>query len=231
MKRTLCLLFLSIAVMLGLSMVASAQVNGSQVTITFQSPLGTNYGGFYTGIYNGTVGSVPTSFICDDSMNDITAGESWQATVESLSNAGTTGLFSGNPYTATYAAGGTAGDSYTPQQVYNAVAYLANQIFINPTGPNVNSLAYAIWDLMDHPLSHGSSGQPADTSTYINLGLANVDYQNPDILFYVPNQTDANGPQEFISETAEPLSMALMGTFLTLAGFAIGRKKLFSHAA
>ena len=230
MKRTLSLLSLSLAVVLGLSMAAFAQTNGSQVSITFNSALGTNYGGFYTGIYNGTLNGAATSFVCDDSLNDITEGESWQATAWSLSNVGTKGLFSGSPYTATYAAGGSAGYSYTPQQVYNAVAYLANQIFINPNGPNVNSLAYAIWGLLDDPLDHGSSGQPSDTGTYIALGLANDNYQNADFYFYTPLNTTSGGPQEFMSETAEPLSMALMGTFLTLAGFVIGKKRLSASA-
>ncbi len=62
-----------------------------------------------------------------------------------------------------------------------------------------------------------------------------------DLYIYTPiagteSDTGLGYPQEFMSEgkgpfdvTPEPRSMALMGTFLTLAGLALGKKKLFSY--
>ena len=49
------------------------------------------------------------------------------------------------------------------------------------------------------------------------------------MLIYTPSSwSGSDRPQEFIGETPEPISMALMGTFLTLAGLGLGKKKLFA---
>jgi hypothetical protein len=242
MKRTLYLFSLSFAVMLGLSMAAFAQ--NTQATIKFTGVLGTNNGQFYTGIYYGTLNGTPnTQFICDDATHEISEGDTWIANVWTLSqvvqqnNGAFAGVNNGSDKSweqiATYA-NGTTGHTYTVAQVYDAVAWLAVQIFTQPTSPNVNDIQYAIWQLMDDPA--GSSPNSGAWITAALKATANG-YSNPYILFYSPDgNLITSGPdspkgtaQEFMGyQTPEPLSMALMGTFLTLAGLGLGRKKLFS---
>ena len=235
MKRAFSLLFVSLAVMLGLSMTAFAQT-----TITFGSASGTNYGGVYTGVYNGTLTTTTTAgstttpelFICDDAKDEISNGQWWSANVFPLSDVGTAGngFFSGSPspYTAT-ADGIITSPPYTPQQIYNSVAWLADQIFRDPTGPNVNAQQYAIWDLMAGPSLPWTG--PSNTGSWITWGLNHDTYSSPKLFFATPLTT---GAQEFVWDptpptvTPEPLSMVLMGTFLSLAAVLMGRKKLAS---
>lgn len=222
MKRIAGLLILSAAIVVGLSMTAVAQN-----TIVFTGGTESSYGGFGTGLYSGTLNGTSTSFICDDSTHDIANGDTWMANAWSLSQVATpgNGAFAGPPYaTATY-----AGMGYTVQEVYNAVAYLANLIFTNAS-PDVNGIQYAIWSLMDSP-----PAGPASTAGWITTGLANDNYTNPNIVFYSPDgNLITSGPdtgktaQEFIGEVPEPISMVLMGTFLSLAGLLLGKKRLMA---
>jgi len=238
MKR-LCLLFLGLAVMLGLSMTAFAQDPQIEYTGGYQS----TYGGFGTGLYSGTVNGTSTQFVCDDSTHSIANGDVWNTNVWTLAQVVTAGngAFAGAPYkTATGDSGN--GGSFTVAQAYSAVAYLANLLFTNADPSYLNQIQYAIWQIMDTPGSgpgnnnvNASGLTMADTAYWVNVGKANDTYTNQYIVFYSPDgNLITSGPdtgataQEFIGTTPEPISMALMGTFLTLAGFGLGRKKLFS---
>ena len=122
----------------------------------------------------------------------------------------------------------------------------------------VSAIQYAIWAIMDSPgPGPGGNNTPcaydptncntSDTGYWMNLALTTESaYSNRSIVFYSPDgNTIISGPdynnctyqgnsgqpctaQEFIGETPEPLSMALMGTFLSLAGLALGKRKLVS---
>jgi len=238
MKR-LYLLFLALVVMLGLSMTALAQDPQIKYTGSTES----SYGGFGTGLYSGTLNGSNTQFICDDATHSIGNGDVWNANAWSISQAATAGngAFAGFPY-ATASGDAANGGSFTVAQAYSAVAYLANLLFTHADDSYVNQIQYAIWQIMDGPGNGpgnnnvGASGLTVnDTAYWVNLGKANDLYTNASIYFYSP---DGNlitaGPdvgktaQEFIGETPEPISMALMGTFLSLAGFGLGKKKLFS---
>jgi len=267
MKR-LSLLFLGMAVMLGLSMTAFAQLDpqivftdvpGPQTTI--QGPSG-NLG---AGIYTGTVGTTTTHFICDDDLNSIQQNDAWNANVYTLSNVATygNGQYAVTPGLPTYGQAGftlngtslytASGDSISPtptiQQDYNMAAYLANQILSGAVTnlAIVAAVQWAIWDIMDTPNANhivepGGAGCTTGTSCggyWVNYAWTNDSgYTNSSIIFYTPTQGFTAGPdsisnpngyaQEFISETPEPISMALMGTFLSLAGFGLGKRKLFS---
>jgi hypothetical protein len=237
MKRTLSLLFLGLAVMLGLSMAAFAQD-----IITFTGPTSSAYGGYGTGLYGGTLNGNSTEFMCDDATHDISSGDTWAATPWSISQAAVqnqgafAGLATGNATWEQDATYGPVTGSHTNLQVYSAVAYLANLIFANPNGVDVNGIQYAIWALMDNP---PASSDPGTGAFWIAQGLANDTYTNSGITFYSPDGSviETGDPhagmtaQEFITDTTptpEPISMALMGTFLTLAGLGLSKKKLIS---
>ena len=261
MKRILSLLFLSLAVMLGLSLTAFAQ---DDPTIVFGS------GGPNSpyGVYTGTIGGTSTSFVCDDVLNTISSGDTWSATVYTLANVATygKGMFaipttggaaSGNSlYHATGDGLGLPNNSTGIQEAYNMTAYLGNLLLTGTysAAGTIEALSWAIWDIMDTPTAHGygdpgggscstgytDTGLP--TGSYAGCGEAWVEYaganelsySNASIIFYTPNSAISAGnekgdwAQEFIGETPEPISMALMGTFLTLAALGLGKKKLFA---
>jgi len=238
MKR-ISLLFLGLAVMLGLSMTAFAQ----DPQIEFTGGTQSSYGGFGTGLYSGTLNGTNTEFVCDDATHEIGNGSTWNANAWTLSqvvSAGN-GAFAGSPY-ATASGDSSNGGSFTVAQAYSAAAYLANLLFTGADPSYINQIQYAIWQIMDAPGNgpgnnnvNASGLTTSDTAYWVNLGKANDTYTNPYIVFYSPDgNLITSGPdtgqtaQEFIGETPEPLSMALMGTFLTLAGFGLGKKKLFS---
>ena len=229
MKRTLSLLLLSLAVMLGFSMAAFAQD-----TITLTGVNGSNYGDVYTGIYYGTL-TTPSGtttnapFVCDDYPDEISMGQSWTATAYNLNNL--SGVRFQNP------------NGQTTLAAYAEVMWLAENIFsgTNMDGSGVtdsNVLSWAIWTILDNP-----GAGPSGTSTAVaaaeawwaslsssctSSGAALVacgvvaDYN-----IYTPN---GEGGQEWLgpATTSEPLSMVLLGTFLTLGGIGLGKKKLFS---
>jgi len=241
MKRTLSLLFLSLAVMLGLSMAAMAQD-----TIHFNG----NTQSFWhvgTGIYYGTLNGSSMSFTCDDFLDGVsTSGQTWEA----------------HPYTITQLPstqvvwGGTLSNSHpiigendlgvaltTPRgqvQAYDEVLWLAQMIIGGVSNSTADAMSYAIWAILDSPPASnfptgtaGASGwiNQADTwySTTCNGNQAACNTLLANMVIYVPYSWTSSGPpQEFVGETPEPVSMALMGTFLTLAGLALGKKKLFS---
>jgi hypothetical protein len=240
MKRTFSLLFLGLAIMLGLSMAAFAQ-DTIQYTGGYESVLD----GYGAGLYSGTLNGVATEFICDDADHEIGNGSTWKVNAWTLSQVAMQnhGAFAGlnnglnKPWEqdATYGPAGTHG-GYTVPEVYSAVAYLANQLLSGtiPASdtPDVNGIAYAIWELMGNP---GAIGITDPGDPWIATGLNHDNYTNNLIVFYSPDgNTITKGPftgdtpQEFIGEVAtpEPLSMALMGTFLSLAGLGFGKKKL-----
>jgi len=244
--RRFLLLVLGLAVMLGLSMAAFAQ-DDPQIVYTggYQS----SYGGFGTGLYSGTLNGTATEFVCDDATHDIGNGSAWYNNAWSLSQVITlgNGMFAGGsaPY-ATATGDSQNGGSFTVPQAYSAVAYLANLLFTGADPSYINQIQYAIWQIMDNPGDGpgcnlvGGCGLPpqplteGDTAYWVNLGKSNDTYTNGNIVFYSPDgNTIYSGPytgdypQEFIGETPEPLSMILMGTFLSLAGLALGKKKLF----
>jgi hypothetical protein len=251
MKRMLCLLVLSVAVVLSLSMAASA----SQIKFTdVPGPETTIDNGIGAGIYHGTLNGVPTNFICDDATHDISKGESWYVNEYYLSGVNDVatqhhGMFAGGPSPHTTASGADLPNP-TVQQDYNMVAYLAYEILSHTiTDPHeVGAIQWAIWDIMDHPTSHGiadpgghNCSHDAYADSHSSCGDYWVDkawatesnYTNPHIVFYTPAGKiigKCSYPQELIGLTAtpEPLSLILMGTFMTLAGGVLGKKKLSS---
>jgi hypothetical protein len=230
LKRTLTLLFLSAAVMLGLSMAAFAQV-----TIHFTGPTEGSCNGVGTGISGGTLNGSPATFFCDDYPHHINYGESWEANVSTLASLGSVQY--PNP------------GRVPTLQAYSEVAWLAENLpsggaIANGGTTDPSTISWAIWSILypyppspPGPLGPGPVGSgPGGTGTAItdaqnwrnNHPLCQV---NPtscvdNIAIYTPVDRSAGGPQEFVGNTPEPVSMLLVGTFLSLAGGLLREKRL-----
>jgi len=202
-----------------LALSASIARSGT-VAIQFNSALGTNYGGEYTGIYYGTVNGTAASFVCDDFDDSIGNGQSWQANVgTSYPVSGTVQYNPNVPFFGTFA----EDFDLTQQQDYNAVSYLANQIFADPTGSQVNADSWAIWSLNSSvAFNDVAAGASAGDSTYLQAWNDLFAAQRADNAsngsLYVYTPVPQGAGQEFLAQTPEPASMALFGTFLLMAG-------------
>jgi hypothetical protein len=228
MKR-LCLRFAGLVAILSLSMAGAAKAG--DVTVHFAGVTSSSQSdtGVYTGIYYGTLGasSTTTNFICDDPLNEIKPGQSWQANSQSVSTviANNSGLFSTNPTGNQY----LISSGLSISQAYIEAAWLAAQLLTGQSH-DYDGVSVAIWEIMDHPGSHGvniSAALQNDVNNLLAQALAayNNGWQPIGIAVLTPTADPANG-QEFFYLTAEPLSMILMGTFLSLAGGLLAKKKL-----
>jgi len=252
MKRTISLLFLSVAVMFALSLTARAQDDPS---IYFNQVVGGNgAAGIYQGTLTGTSGPPWVNFECADDVHGIQGGENWQATAyyglgtndanAAIFETYVTGSSTGYNQNAGYAGHGTVINIQSVAEAWLMEAYL-EYAQITEFGLNSNAdvaaISDAIWSITNGiGGNRDSESNPDLVTSYIDAaftaysnGTAALDAAL--VIFYVPIAGTASNyptgdpnPQLFSTVTPEPLSMALMGTFLTLAGLALGKKKLFS---
>jgi hypothetical protein len=183
--------------------------------------------GVYVGPYYATVNGVAnTPVICDDFADEVFINESWAAVSPSGTIASPTGaLFAGQTNSG---------------QEYNAMAFLAEQLFsLSPSDPTYSAdaakLQYAIWDIFDPTgvssyltsidptllASATSDATSALAGTYSATQFSNLSILTP----AVGSQPEADGrPQEFIVETPEPATFAMLGIGLLMLGLLARRK-------
>ena len=226
MKHKLFLLFLSVAILLGLSMTALA----STLTLTFESGSG-NYppgGGPPTGAYHLMLSDGATSqavnLICDDYAASVSWHETWQVTEHSINDL----------------SGAKFGNNV---QTYAEALWIADDMLTHPgmPGGQVSTDQYAIWKLFDTNLSLGYVQSIGVNGVQAELDSAMAWWTNicqpnetaclaglADLIIYTPvpgtQVPERDGPpQEFIG-TPEPASMFLLGSFLSLAGGLLSKK-------
>src|SRR5271165_4731010 len=141
MKRIL--LFLAVMAWLVCGLPATAQIGNTLMYFNggYQGDVwsGGPEGAVETGFYDGSVNSVNVGpgqnspgFICDDYYDSVYAGEHWtatayQASTLNASNIGTDSLFGNSNWSAVVS-------GWTGVQGYQALAYLANDMFTNAVG-------------------------------------------------------------------------------------------------
>ena len=139
--------------------------------------------GVYVGPYNFTQNGQSAQLICDDFKDEVYPGESWTATVTSVSsiNNNTTGLmFSGQTAGGLNLLGATG--SFV--QGYEAMAYLAGQMLAISGNPQnatqVGYLAYAIWAIFEGGNVKSYLGNTAAWQTVEALAAGALQYvENP----------------------------------------------------
>jgi len=167
-------------------------------------PEGSVATGFYDGsVNNVNVGPGQTSpgFICDDYYDNITTGEHWTATgyqASSLnaSNIGTDTLF-GNANWSNVVNG------WSGVQGYQALAYLANDMFTNAVGNSAlqSSISQALWYLTSLAVGRGFSITGLDATAQSLVAYVENISNDPALstysgLFIYTQPFNPNGPQE-----------------------------------
>src|SRR5258708_12408743 len=185
----------------GMIRVPSVYVDGP-VTIVFQGVNGANDGQYYVSPYYGTMtsptGTQTVTLFCDDILNEVNFGQTWQANVTNLATAVNTNNFSQTRY------GSVLGSAVlgNPAMAYEEAAWLTTQFASNP-GDLVN-LQYALWDIMN-PGVRGSLD--ADVQNWLLLASQNygtINLNNFEVVTNVaPLPLTAQLP-EFILQTPEP---------------------------
>ncbi|HUY14087.1 MAG TPA: hypothetical protein VMX16_10745 [Terriglobia bacterium] len=223
MKRRFLVAFLGFTAMLALAVASYA----GDVMIKFTNPKSAphnTYGGFYVGIYLGTVNGVQTEFVCDDFLHDITLGQQWSA-VPGSTNPVTGGVeFGPLPLGVPITNPALLSSDLTQQQEYNMITYLADQIFADQDNSHGNwgYLSWAIWSITDHAWDN-STYYTAPVQYDVAQALAH-DNNNGDLNVFTPDPNTAG--QEFLS-TPEASSVLLLGIFLAAgAALLLTKKKL-----
>ena len=194
------------------------------VNMTFIGPSGNNSGGVYTYPYEFSInGGAPVALICDAFNNEVVNGETWQATVNSLT--GGNGLF-GNQLNNYKAAG----------LIFEGI--LAGTI-------DANKGNWAIWGLFSANATtnayYQSSGAAALAAAYLDAAKYTLDSAFANLVLYTPvaGTQSWNGslPQEYIGYVTapEPAEIALIVMMLvgSILGFAfrqrLGLKLAIAH--
>lgn len=155
--------------------------------------------------------------ICDDFADESYLKDPWTATATNAGALNGTEMFT------------TSNTSYTVQQNYDAVAWLANQLLLpgNVTNPTTQTdISFAIWDIMDGQTTNPDGGTPTWIANAFNEVVSD-NYVGTNVTVYTPNPNGGPGhspSQEFLvvttPEASTPILFAidLLG-FVALVGF------------
>ena len=190
-------------VVVGMILVPFAYADGP-VTMVFQGVNGANDGQYYVSPYYGTLNGQRVTLFCDDILNEVNFGQTWQANVTNLATAVNTNNFSQTRY------GSVVGSAVlgNPAMAYEEAAWLTTQFASNP-GDLVN-LQYALWDIMNPGVRGGGN---SDVQNWLHLASQNygsINLNNFEIVTNVGPLTLTGQVQEFIVPTPEPGTLALL---------------------
>jgi hypothetical protein len=186
-----------------LFLVPLAKADGS-VNMVFVGVNGANDGQYYVSPYTGTMNGQTVTLFCDDIINEVTFGQTWNANVTNLATAVNTNNFSQTRY------GGVSTSAVfnNPALAYEEAAWLVSQFASNP-GDLVN-LQYALWDIMN-PGARGNGN--ADVQNWLLLAsedYSQVNLNNFEIVTNCGPLALTGQVQEFLVQTPEPGSLALL---------------------
>lgn len=203
-------------------LVAATLARAQTVTMNFISADDNNSGGYYTYPYYFTInnGTNVFSLMCDTFTRDITAGESWGATVLSVANLNVSNV-------------GTLEFGSLGVTTYLEACYLYQQelsAYNNSNSDPQGLYNWAVWDLFAQSDESSVLGAEDTTvQTYLNaaeaLGSSLTPSQFPGMYIITPTNTAVGGPQEFfgVCTVPEPATLALVA--VGLVSVALIRKR------
>ncbi|MGA2605839.1 MAG: PEP-CTERM sorting domain-containing protein [Terriglobia bacterium] len=196
---------------LALFLACAAYADGTPVNMVFTGVNGVSDGQYYVSPYYGTMNGAPVTLFCDDINNEVTWGQTWTANVTSLAS----GVFTNTRYgngSINPNLGGT-----NPQVLYEEAAWLVTQFASNSS--DYVTLQHALWDLMTPGAepTNFTNGDVDGISVATWLQDANNHYGsiNPadfEIVTNIGPLAYTGQVQEFIVQTPEPSSLALLVT-------------------
>jgi hypothetical protein len=195
--------WLLVVLVLGFASTAKAD------TVTFDGGYAFGDNGYGIPPYSGTLNTQAEAFYCVDFTHEITAGESWNVTVSSLtgSNFSSTRLF------ASLGSGA--------QMAYLEMAYLITQMMSATTQLQKAEDQYAIWSFTGGPNPYGTN------SSIVAGALAAVKAGFTGEGFEILTPTGTTG-QEFLIYVAEPSELLMLLIGLGMMVLALKKKKIGS---
>lgn len=176
--------------------------------------------GVYVGAYTATINGVSTLVVCDDYSDESYIGETWTASITSLSSL--TGTKWGNN-----------------TQGYDEMAWLVTQMFSTHNQNTIAQIQFAIWDVFNGSAFSALSGSTlagaqswltqAENQTFYAGEFGNIGIYTPNTQFPIlcsGNSCANTPPQEFltVTQTPEPGTFVLFGSGLAVLGFMMRRK-------
>jgi len=222
MKKTFCLVAMTVASVLLATSMASATI-----AMYYNGPQGNNSGGVYTYPYQFSLngqGNYP--LLCDSFYNKISPGDQWNANVLLVSNLNPTNVAS-----LEFPGVGVTG--------YLEASYLFVEealAYINGNSDPKGLYNWAVWDLFTGQDVSGQNLSQSDENqvqAYLAAalaagpGLSPSDF--PNVVIYTPTDISPDGPQEFFGygtpgTTPEPSSLALLGSGVIGLAMVLRRK-------
>jgi hypothetical protein len=168
---------------------------------------GANNGSVYYSPYVGTISNSSGQqiysgyLICDDFNTESTVGQSWTATETNAGSLNGTEKFAGETYAV-------AGTTYSTAQMYDAVAWLANQLLLpqNLTDSTAQgNISFAIWDIMDGTNAQGDAGVFSEiNSAFAAVMDTNSPYIGSNVEVFTPKTQGES--QEFLVVNGPPIA-------------------------
>jgi hypothetical protein len=168
-----------------LILIPMAHADGGPVTMVFKSVNGVNDGQYYVSPYSGTMNGQTVTLFCDDVLNDVNFGQTWQANVTNLGTA-----IQNNNFSETRYGGVPSSLVYgNAVQTYQEAAWLTTQFGSNSS--NYKDLQYALWFLMNPNLTKYDTA-----GAQVWLDMAGKDYASidPNDFLIITNTSSANNP-------------------------------------